>query len=160
MTDDEPAIPPLVVEFEVAADVEHAFDLWVSRAERWWPPGHTISGDPAAIVFEPRAGGRIYEHALDGSEFEWGEVLEWEPPTYLRYLWHLIFPRAEATTVELTFTPFAGGTRVRLVQTGWDALGDDGASRREKTIDGWAAVTGSYRESLFEQRKRSSGGRK
>jgi len=46
--------------------------------------------------------------------------------------------------VELTFTPTAGGTVVRLVQTGWEALGDAGAARRERTVGGWATVTAAY----------------
>jgi uncharacterized protein YndB with AHSA1/START domain len=140
------AIPPLVVEFRVAAAPTHAFDTWVRRPERWWPAGHTVSGSPAAIVFEPRAGGRIYERAADGVEHDWGEVLDWEPPGRLRYLWHLFFTPAEATEIELTFERAGRGTLVRLVQTGWDALGDEGRPRRERTVKGWNAVTGGYRQ--------------
>jgi uncharacterized protein YndB with AHSA1/START domain len=139
-------IPPLVVEFEGAAAPAHAFDTWVADTTRWWPTGHTMSGDPAAIVFEPRPGGRIFERAGDGTELPWGEVLEWEPPHRLRYLWHLFFPRPEATEVEITFTATRAGTAVRLVQTGFDALGDAGRVRRERTVQGWAAVIAPYRE--------------
>lgn len=137
-------IPPLVVEFEVAAPVAHAFRTWVGEAARWWPSGHTVSGGPTAVVFEPRAGGRIYERSGDGTEHPWGEVLEWDPPGRLRYLWHLFFARDEATEVEVTFTPSPTGTSVRLVQTGWDRLGDAGPVRRERTVSGWAAVTAPY----------------
>lgn len=143
MTDAE--IPPLVVEFEVAAPPEHAFDTWVADTSRWWPTGHTMSGDPAAIVFEPRPGGRIFERDGAGNELPWGEVLAWDPPHRVRYLWHLFFARAEATEVEVTFTPAAGGTAVRLVQSGFEALGDAGPARRERTVQGWAAVTAPYR---------------
>jgi uncharacterized protein YndB with AHSA1/START domain len=138
-------IPPLVLEFEVGAVPEHAFETWVSRAHLWWPMGHTVSGGPVAVVFEPHHGGRIYERTVDGGELPWGEVIDWEPPRRLRFLWHLFFDRQEATTVEVTFEPSEGGTIVRLVQTGWGAFGDDGAPRRERTILGWAAVTDEYR---------------
>jgi uncharacterized protein YndB with AHSA1/START domain len=145
MTEPVAGIPPLVVEFDVAAGLDHAFDVWVSRTELWWPSGHTMSGAPTAIVFEPYAGGRIYERDGEGRELAWGEVLDWEPPTRVRYLWHLFFSRAEATEVEVSFAPTPGGTTVRLVQTGWDALGDQGPVRRVRTVLGWAAVTEPYR---------------
>lgn len=139
------ATPPLVVEFELQIPPEDAFELWVSRTALWWPPGHTMSGGPDAVVFEPRPGGRIFEVARDGSQLPWGEVIAWEPPHRLRYWWHLFFSRDEATVVEVTFTARAGGTAVKLVQTGWDALGDQGPPRRERTVAGWAAVTAPYR---------------
>lgn len=143
-------IPPLVHELVVASDVDHAFTTWVERASTWWPRSHTVSGDPAAIVFEPTAGGRILEVGPDGDEHDWGEVVVWDPPHRLALLWHLFFPRAEATHVEITFAPVEGGTAVRLVQTGWDALGDAGPPRRERTVAGWAAVTADYVRLLDE----------
>lgn len=138
------SLPPLVHELVVGADVDHAFATWVERAALWWPRGHTMSGDPEAVTFEPRAGGRIVERGRDGSEHVWGEVVAWEPPRRLELLWHLFFPRSEATTVTITFDPVDAGTAIRLVQTGWDALGDAGPIRRERTVQGWAAVTGPY----------------
>ena len=69
-------IEPLVVEFEVQAPVAHAFRVWTERCGLWWPSSHTVSRRPAAIVFEPHPGGRIYERGPDGAEHEWGEVLD------------------------------------------------------------------------------------
>jgi len=137
---------PLVVEFEVAAPRPHAFETWTSRCALWWPKTHTISGDPAAITVEPRPGGRIFEQAGDGAEHEWGEVLDWEPPGRVRYLWHLFFDRAEATEVEITFTARDERTLVRIEQTGWDRLGPAGAPRREKTGQVWTLMGGLFRE--------------
>jgi uncharacterized protein YndB with AHSA1/START domain len=139
------AIPPLVVEFEVACDPEHAFETWVGRTASWWPRGHTRSGDALAIVFEPHPGGRIFERTSDGRELEWGEVLDWEAPRRLRLLWHHVFDRSEATQVEVAFTEADGGTKVRIVQTGWEALGDEGRARRDRTSAGWSNVTAPYR---------------
>lgn len=139
---------PLVVEFAVRAAPEHAFDTWVSRIGLWWPKSHTMSQDPDAIVIEPESGGRIFERATDGRELDWGEVLDWEPPRRIRYLWHLFFTRDEATVVEVTFTATSDGTAVRLVQTGWEALGDQGPPRRERTLVAWSVVTDSYRNHI------------
>ena len=92
-----------------------------------------------------RVGGRIYERDALGAELPWGEVVVWDPPHRVEYLWHLFFSRAEATQVAVTFTPSDGGTIVRLAQTGWEALGEAGRLRREGTVKGWAAVTTEYR---------------
>jgi hypothetical protein len=131
----------LVVEFAVETPAAHAFEVWTSRVETWWPPSHTFSGDPVAIVVEPRAGGRIVEVARDGREREWGEVLDWEPPTHVRYLWHLFFDRDEATEVDVRFTETAGRTAVRLQQTGWDRLGHAG---RDRSLHAWTPITPHY----------------
>jgi hypothetical protein len=158
MTTPEPApsIPPLVVEVAVATDVDRAFAIWVERATMWWPPGHTMSGEPAAVVFEPHIGGRIYERDQAGTEHTWGEVLVWSPPERLECLWHLGFSRDEATRVAITFTPSNGDTVVRLEQTGWDALGDAGRARRERTVTGWTEVIGVFRSFVLERNDNES----
>jgi hypothetical protein len=138
-------IPPLVIEVQVATDVDRAFATWVDRATVWWPRSHTMSGRPDAVVFEPHVGGRIYERDSSGAEHVWGEVLVWNPPGRLECLWHLGFTRQEATRVAITFTENSGQTLVRLEQTGWDALGEAGPPRRERTVTGWTEVTGVYR---------------
>lgn len=135
---------PLVVEFVVQALPAHAFEVWTARVATWWPDSHTVSGDPASIGFEPRPGGRIVETAPDGTEHDWGEVLEWEPPRRLRFLWHLFFDRDEATDVEVAFSPSADGTVVRMVQTGWDRLGAAGPPRRDRTRAAWTSITAHY----------------
>jgi uncharacterized protein YndB with AHSA1/START domain len=135
---------PLVVRFDVAAAPPRAFELWTQRAATWWPRAHTLSGDPAAITFEPRPQGRILERAPDGREHPWGTVLEWEPPRRLRYLWHLFFDPSEATEVEVRFEPRPGGTTIELIQTGWERLGSAGPPRRERTGQVWQAIADAF----------------
>jgi uncharacterized protein YndB with AHSA1/START domain len=137
----------MVVEFTVEAEAEHAFDLWANRAELWWPKGHTMSGsDGCQIIFEGRSGGRVFERTPQGEEHEWGDVLDWEPPRRIRYLWHLFFDRSEATTVDVTFVPKGARTAVRIRQTGFELLGDAGVERRQRTGNAWAAITELYAE--------------
>jgi uncharacterized protein YndB with AHSA1/START domain len=137
-------VDPLVIEFEVGVPPARAVDTWTRQCATWWPASHTISGDPSAITFEPRAGGRIVEHAPDGDEHEWGRILDWQPPTRLRYLWHLFFDPAEATEIEITFTAVDSSTAVRLEQRGWDRLGEAGPPRRDRTRQAWSTITASF----------------
>ena len=121
---------PIQIEFQVACSPEHAFEVWATRTSQWWPAGHSVSGAPGlTVTFEPRPGGRIYERTPDGAEHDWGEVLDWEPPRRLRYLWHLRFDRADATEVEIAFArdPAGGGTAVTITHRGLGAPGRDGA---------------------------------
>ena len=125
--------------------------MWTRRCSTWWPPAHTVSGDPAAITFESHAGGRIMERGRDGAEHDWGRVLDWEPPTRLRYLWHLFFDPREATEVELTFTAVPAGTAVRLEQRGWDKLGEAASPRRERTGQVWGRAHRRVRARVRER---------
>jgi uncharacterized protein YndB with AHSA1/START domain len=148
----------LELEFDVRAPVPHAFEIWTARTDLWWPRGHTVSRDEAAtIVFEPGPGGRIFERTPAGAEHAWGEVLEWEPPSRLVYLWHLMFDRSEATEVEVTFAARGDATAVRIRQTGFDRLGAAGAARRERTGAGWRAVVSCYLPVASAERAEGAG---
>lgn len=141
---------PIVVEFEVAASLDHAFDMWTNRAAMWWPREHTMSRDPdLEVVFEPREGGRIFERATDGSEHPWGEVTVWNPPNRVDYWWHLFFDRSEATNVSVVFKEVEAGTRVRLEQVGFEVLAEPvGLERRNETDRAWNAVVEFYQEAF------------
>ena len=135
---------PLVIEFEVGVSPQQAFETWTERCATWWPASHTVSGDPAAITFEPHPEGRIFEHDATGAEHDWGRVLEWQPPARLRYRWHLFFDPSEATEVEVTFTPRGEHTAVRLEQRGFDQLGQAATPRRAKTALAWGSLTAAF----------------
>jgi uncharacterized protein YndB with AHSA1/START domain len=140
---------PLRIEFGVNCPADDAFRLWAVDTSLWWPPGHSVSGEAGLRVeFEPRVGGRIFERTPAGIEHDWGEVVAWEPPTRLAYLWHLRSDRADATDVEVTFAAEGDGsaTRVTIVHSGWERLGALGEERRERNQRGWAGVLERYRE--------------
>ena len=137
---------PLELGFTVDCAPEDAFELWARRTTMWWPSGHSVSADPGlTVTFEPHVGGRIFERTPDGAEHDWGEVLAWEPPGRLAYLWHLRFDRSDATHVEVTFEPDGERTAVRIVHSGWERLGAKGEERRERNRRGWAGVLEPYR---------------
>ena len=100
------------------------------------------------MVFEPRAGGRIYERGPDGAEHEWGEVTAWEPPRRLAYLWHIYGERAEATDVEVTFAAAAEGTAVRIVHGGFERLGARGEELRRRNRQGWAGLLAHFERAV------------
>ena len=141
-------IEPLRMAFVVACSPEHAFDTWTARASIWWPPEHTVSHDPGAkIVFEPRVGGRVFERTGDGKEIDWGEIVEWDRPRRLRYLWRIATEAENATDVEIVFRELPDATtRVEIVHGGWDRLGEIGQAWREANHAGWDGVLPGYRE--------------
>jgi Activator of Hsp90 ATPase homolog 1-like protein len=138
---------PLRLSFVVECPVEHAFSTWTSRASSWWPVTHTVTAERGLqVVFEGRPGGRIYERTPAGVEVEWGEVTAWEPPTLLRYLWHIRVDRSDATEVEIRFEDRGDATtRVDIEHRGWDRLGARGPSWRDVNLGGWNGVLPFYR---------------
>ena len=122
---------PIEIAFEVACSPDHAFDIWARRTSLWWPPSHSVSSAPGLVVtFEGRPGGRIFERTPEGVEHDWGEVLAWEPPHRLAYLWHLGTDRGRATEVEIAFAG-AATTTVTIVHRGWERLGAESVERVE-----------------------------
>jgi uncharacterized protein YndB with AHSA1/START domain len=144
-------IEPIRIAFEVACEPDHAFRTWTARASSWWPVEHTESGERGTeIVFEPHAGGRIFERTQAGQEIEWGEITEWDPPRRLRYQWHIAADPADATNVEIVFKDVDGFlTRVEIEHDGWDRLGEaKGSAWRGVNHGGWDGVLPAYRAEL------------
>jgi uncharacterized protein YndB with AHSA1/START domain len=132
---------PLELRFEVACSPEHAFEVWTARFSQWWPRGHSRSGaSDVTVVLEPRTGGRIYERTPHGDELDWGEVLEFEPPHRLRYLWHIYGERGDATEVEVSFAAAGEATAVTIVHSGFERLGAGGDELRRRNVQGWAGL--------------------
>ena len=131
----------LVFEFDVNCTVEHAFDVWTVDTSRWWPADHSFSGERGLTVqFEPRVGGRIFERTTKGEEYDWGEIVSWDPPKRLTYLWHLGSDRSDATEVEISFASSDVGTAVRIEHRGWERFGASAEERQANNRKGWGAV--------------------
>jgi uncharacterized protein YndB with AHSA1/START domain len=83
------------------------------------------------------------ERTPDGTEHDWGEVLAWEPPRRLAYLWHLGTERSRATEVDISFS---GGTTVTITHRGWERLGADAPAWRQRNLGGWSGLLPHFRQ--------------
>jgi activator of Hsp90 ATPase-like protein len=153
-------IEPIRISFTIEGSAEHAFDTWTRKATSWWPPAHTASHEPGAqIVFEPHPGGRIFERTAGGHEIEWGQVVEWDRPRRLRYLWHIATDPSNATDVEIAFHDLPGeSTRVEIEHGGWERLGPLGQAWRDANTAGWDGVLPSYQNATRVKRQSRPGG--
>jgi hypothetical protein len=135
-------IEPIRIDLDVACLATHAFEVWTGRIGRWWPADHTTSGETdTTVMLEGRPGGRIFERTAAGVEHDWGEVTVWEPPTRFGYLWHLRRDRADATEVEIRFVDCGDETtRVEIEHRGWEVLGAEAESWRDRNRGGWATL--------------------
>ena len=139
---------PLQISFEVACGLDHAFVTWTENIGTWWPTDHSVSGErDLEVVLEGRLGGRIFERTAAGTEHDWGQVTDWRPPTRVAYRWHLGNSPATATDVAVSFTRVGDEvTRVEIEQAGWERLGQDGDSLRDRNQAGWGSVLPHYRD--------------
>jgi uncharacterized protein YndB with AHSA1/START domain len=126
----------------VARPPEQAFRLYTDGISTWWPLAtHSVAeGDADTVVFESGPGGRIYERAKDGTEHLWGTVTVWEPPERFVHTWHPGRPEATRQLVEMRFLPDGHGTRVEVVHTGWEELGDEAPRTYASYDTGWDYV--------------------
>ena len=141
----QPELPPIVRSISVSWDPEAAFARFTADFGSWWPwRTHSIGGALVErIVFECKPDGLIFEEHADGRRFQWGRVLEWEPPRRVRFTWHPSRDACTAQDVLLTFVPEDGGTRLELVSSGWEKWGPHvrAARRARRGYDlGWGYV--------------------
>jgi uncharacterized protein YndB with AHSA1/START domain len=139
----------------VEVPAERAFEVFTAGFASWWPlDTHHIGEKPAeTAVLEPRAGGRWFERAADGSECNWGFVTAWEPPRRIVLAWHLTAdwqfdPDADkASEVEVRFDPEGpGATRVELEHRLLERFGPDADRVRESvsSTGGWPGLLEIY----------------
>lgn len=104
----------------VDASQQTAFETFTRQLTSWWPRSHTIFEDGVKeVVFDERAGGRVYERNTDGEEAEWADVLAWDPHDRFVLRWR-VNPKRGPTELEIHFTPEGDRTRVDLEHRGWD----------------------------------------
>jgi uncharacterized protein YndB with AHSA1/START domain len=141
-------------EIVVEAPIERAFQVFVEQFDRIKPREHNMLGtDIAETVFEPRAGGHIYDRGVDGSECRWARVLAYDPPERVVFTWD-ISPRWQlepdperSSEVEVRFLAEAGDrTRVELEHRNLDRHGEGWEGLREGVAgpDGWPLYLQRY----------------
>ena len=98
------------------------------------------------MVLEGRPGGRIFERRASGVEHDWGAVTIWEPPTRLGYTWHLNRDRKRRDRRRDPVRAAVGdrATRVEIEHRGWERLGADGETWRDRNRGGWATLLPHY----------------
>jgi len=136
-------------EIFVDAAPETAFRVFTEQTAAWWPLNKygIFLEDAETVVFEDRDGWRLIEKAKDGRETQWGEVLDYEFASRVRFTWH---PGRgsddEPTEVEVTFTADKDGTVVVLEHRGWENLTGERREGRVGYDNGWPGVLEMYRQ--------------
>ena len=140
----------------VEAPVERAFQVFTEDFDRIKPRDHNLlEVDIAESVFEPRAGGRVYDRGVDGSECQWARVIAYEPLERIVFTWD-ISPQwqletdlSNASEVELRFIPEGDRrTRVELEHRHLDRHGSGWEGLREGVggEQGWPLYLGRFAE--------------
>ncbi|HZR26784.1 MAG TPA: SRPBCC family protein [Vicinamibacterales bacterium] len=141
---------PVLKSITVRASAERAFKVFTDGFDTWWPRGHHIGSSPMKrAVIEPFVGGRCYSEQVDGTDCPWGQILVWEPPQRFVMAWQ-ITPEwkfqpnlAEASEVEIRFTPLGDGTtRVDLEHRHFERMGAGGEAMRAgvDSPNGWGGL--------------------
>ena len=133
----------------VEAPIERAFALFTEGIGSWWDPDHhLLEGELAEMVFEPRAGGHVYDRGVDGSECRWARVLAFEPPQRfviswdINTQWELETDLEKTSEVEVRFLAEAPDrTRVELEHRNLERHGEGWEQMRASIAspDGWSS---------------------
>lgn len=142
---DSTTLAPVRCEVIVPADPARAFEIFTAGHDSWKTPGHFLgTEEPEVVILESDAGGRWYERAADGTECEWGRVLESDPPHRIVLAWQIggdwQYHSDQQSRVEVTFTEVEPGrTRVVLVHDGFEGHADwsTAVHRGVGGPDGW-----------------------
>ncbi len=137
-------VPPVEKSVLVACAPERAFRAFTAEIAQWWPlASHSVGRDQArSVMIEPRLGGRVFETQQDGTQSDWGRVVDWTPPLRFAMTWHPGRTPETGQVVEVFFAVEGAGTRITLRHRGWERLGAGAAKMREAYESGWGVVLG------------------
>jgi uncharacterized protein YndB with AHSA1/START domain len=136
----------------VEAPIERAFDVFTRDFGAFKPPEHNLLSVPIAeTVFEPFAGGFLYDRGTDGSECRWARVVAYEPPERVLLTWNIgptwqieIDP-AKVSEWEVRFTAETPNrTLVELEHRHLDRHGEGWEGVREGVGSGWPTYLERY----------------
>jgi uncharacterized protein YndB with AHSA1/START domain len=145
-------------EIVVNAGADRAFQLFTERFDQIKPREHNMLGvDIEQSVFEPRAGGRVFDRGVDGSECQWGRVVVYEPPTRVVFtwdispMWQIESDLSKSSEVEVRFIEEGPDkTRVELEHRHLDRHGDgwDGLREGVRGDQGWPLYLQRFADAL------------
>ncbi|MDH5737579.1 MAG: SRPBCC domain-containing protein [Gammaproteobacteria bacterium] len=144
-------VPPVVKKITVPIPVQEAFELFTAGLGSWWPlhKGHSVGGQKAkTCAIEGSLGGRVFETTVDGTEYTWGTIQAWDPPTGFRTTWHPGNSAERSTLIDVKFSPVNDGTEITLTHSGWEARGKDAMRFRDGYNTGWDSVLLAYTEKI------------
>jgi uncharacterized protein YndB with AHSA1/START domain len=124
-------------EIVVNAPIERAFAVLTEDFGSFKPREHNLlSVEIAETVFEPRAGGRVYDRGIDGSECNWARVLVYEPPDRVVISWDINPQWQIETDLEKT-----SEVDIRFIAQGPECTRIELEHRNlDRHLDGWEAV--------------------
>jgi uncharacterized protein YndB with AHSA1/START domain len=148
-----PTIEPIRKELVVETTQARAFRVFTEEHGAWWPLAtHHIGSKPAeTAIIEPRAGGRWFERAQDGSECMWGHVQVWDPPGRIVLTWEIgsdwQHDQTLLTEVEVRFVALGPArTRIEFEHRMLEKFGEKAQSMRDSMNPGWAGILDLYAE--------------
>ncbi len=150
---------PVRTSIVVQAPIERAFSVFTDDIGSWWDPTHHIlEGELAEMVFEPRAGGHLYDRAVDGRECRWSRVLVYEPPRRVVFSWDVSLEWKLETDLDRTsevevrfVSETPQRTRVELEHRGIERHGEGWERMRGAVASpgGWPAGLEAFAQRLM-----------
>jgi uncharacterized protein YndB with AHSA1/START domain len=140
----------IVKTVEVRTSPDKAFAVFAKRMGEWWHKEHSIAQGTTQkdVIIEPQAGGRWFELGADGNEYEWGHVIDYDPPRRLLLAWQLnrefTFDPDLMTEVEVRFEPTESGTRVHFEHRFLERMGEGTVELLEGMDGGWGMLLEGY----------------
>jgi uncharacterized protein YndB with AHSA1/START domain len=130
----------------VERGVEPTFRAWTESIHAWWPAGHSRSRDPRTqVIIEGRLGGRFFERSSEGVEYEWGQVVAWEPPFRVAFTWYLGSDAERPTRVVVSFVALGERrTRIELEHRGPEHIGELWPARKGIFSANWDVVLAAF----------------
>jgi uncharacterized protein YndB with AHSA1/START domain len=146
-------IAPVKKIIRVGASQAHAFEVFTTGLDGWWPRKASIGSSPTKQnVLEPRLGGCWYQVGEDGSRADVGKILVWEPPHRFVMSWDINSnwkpDTAVSSEVEVRFIADGpNATRIELEHRKFERMGAGPGEKMRKDVEGgWPGMLEHFKQ--------------
>lgn len=131
---------PIRHDVTVRCDPHDAFAIFTGQIGTWWPPDGYSPGPLRDVRIEPGVGGAVIMELADGSRYQWGTVVTWEPGRRYRQTFTLAQDADHPSELDLIFTADGDRTTVHFAHGGWTA----GNLDRRSGFRDWSLILDRY----------------
>jgi len=136
------------LEVDIRAPRARVFEAITKGVQSWWGLPYMRDGGAAAIVMEPRLGGRPYEDWGDGQGSVWATVTSLRRDEWIELTGNVGLFGAVHGVVQIRLADHAGGTRVSLSHR---MAGEVDERTHAGYTEGWADLIGGRLKAFVEE---------
>jgi uncharacterized protein YndB with AHSA1/START domain len=139
-------IRDIIVEVQIKAAPERVWAALIEELSEWWPRDCLSLKGAEMILFEPWAGGRLYETAPDGGQLMWANVVMIQPGKAIEFVGYMTPTYSGPSITMYRFAIEATPDGQTIFRVGDSVMGRIDNAQEANLKEGWSYLANAFRK--------------